>query len=232
MEPQPHMRRHSKLMEFPHLSASHKELMAGIISALETRLQSELLPSSVVPPDVEYYQNETGLSQGTLHIRRGLQSSHIDFMLASWLHLQQPNGGGAMNVTNLQVYLKPSINVPHFQLELVQCTPSYMIFFVDLTPRKDLVLNPDYLKTFYEETQLDVYRQNLDRVPEIKPYFSSSLYFRGVVSPTGILVSIKCEDGDGGKDRCEGIIRENVSPIAYEGYRDGSQLDDAQAVWR
>lgn len=76
-QPQPHMRRHSTLMEFPHLSASHKELMAGIIPALETRLQSELLPSSVVPQDVEYYQNQTGLSQGTLHIRRGLQSSHV-----------------------------------------------------------------------------------------------------------------------------------------------------------
>lgn len=35
------------------------------------------------------------------------------------------------------------------------------------------------------------------------------------MSPTGILVSIKCEEV-GGIDRCEEIIREHVSPVAHD----------------
>lgn len=120
-----------------------------------------------------------------------------------------------MNVTNIQGYLKPSTNAPHFQFELVQCSPTYLIFFLDLIPRKDLVLNPDYLKTFYEDNQLEPLRKQIfTHVPEAKPYFSSSLYFRNVVSPTGILVGITCEDG--GAERVEQIIRDGIYPIANE----------------
>lgn len=199
-------------MEFPHLSESHRDTMVEFISALENRLGSHLLPCSV-PPDVEYYQNETGTSQGTLYVRSGIDSSPIDFILASWLYLEQPTGG-AFNITNIAGYLKSSTDVPHFQFELVQCSPNYFILFLDLLPRKDIVLHPDYLKTFYEGTQLEALRQRLDRVPEVQPYFSSSLYFRHVISPTGILVSIKSEDG--GLERVEEIIREHVSPISTE----------------
>lgn len=121
-----------------------------------------------------------------------------------------------MDITNLQGYLKTSTDAPHFQFELCQCTPTYFILFIDWTPRKDLVLHPDYLKTFYEDTQLEQHRLKLNDkvVPEIKPFFSSSLYFRRVISPTGIMVSIACEAG--GQERAGEIIRNNISPIAKE----------------
>ncbi len=136
----------------------------------------------------------------------------IDCILASWLHLEQPTG--AFDITNIAGYLKSSTDVPHFQFELVQCSPTYFILFLDLIPRKDIVLHPDYLKTYYEDTKIEALRQRLDQLSEVKPYFSSSLYFRCVVSPTGILVSIKCEDG--GTERVEEIIREHVGPISNE----------------
>lgn len=198
-----------KLMEFPHLSDPHRALMVHLITSIETRLSSQLLPSAV-PPDVQYYQNQTGASQGTLHIRSGLPSSLIDFYLASWLHLELPNGG-ALNITNVQGYLKPSTDAPHFQFELVQCSPSFFIFFLDITPRKDLVLHPDYLEIFYQNTKLEEIRQKLDKLPETRPYFSSSLYFRGVVSPTGILVGI-----EGEAERMVEIIRDYVAPASKE----------------
>ncbi|KAF9678491.1 hypothetical protein SADUNF_Sadunf07G0040500 [Salix dunnii] len=204
------------LMEFPHLLAPHKDLMVGLISALDKRLHRHLLPSSAtVPPDAEYYQNQSGASQGSLCINRGVDSSPIDFILASWLHLSLPNGG-AMNITNIQGYLKSSTDAPHFQFELVQCSPTYFIFFLDLIPRKDLVLNPDYLKTFYEDSRLEALRKQLGtQVLEAKHYFSSSLYFRNVVSPTGIVVSITCEEA-GKTGRAEEIIRDSIEPIANE----------------
>jgi red chlorophyll catabolite reductase len=138
----------------------------------------------------------------------------VDFVLASWLHLEQPTGGGALDITNIAGYMKSSTEVPHFQFELVQCSPTYFILFLDLIPRRDIVRHPDYLKTFFEDTQLEARRQRLGQLPEVQPYFSSSLYFRGVVSPTGILVSIKCEDG--GKERVEEIIRDHIGPISNE----------------
>lgn len=201
-------------MEFPYLTDPHRDTMVDLISAMENRLGSHhLLPSSV-PPDVEHYQNESGTSQGTLHIRCGIDSSPIDFVLASWLHLEQPTGG-ALDITNIAGYLKSSTDVPHFQFELVKCSPTFLILFLDLIPRKDIVFSPDYLKTYYEDTQLEKFRQRLDQLPEVQPYFSSSLYFRRVVSPTGIVVSIKCEDG-AGPERVEEIIREHVRPISND----------------
>ena len=69
--------RGSKLMEFPYLTDPHRDTMVDLISAMENRLGSHhLLPSSV-PPDVEHYQNESGTSQGTLHIRCGIDSSPV-----------------------------------------------------------------------------------------------------------------------------------------------------------
>ena len=138
----------------------------------------------------------------------------IDFVLASWLHLELPTGG-ALDITNIAGYLKSSTDVPHFQFELVKCSPTFLILFLDLIPRKDIVFSPDYLKTYYEDTQLEKFRQRLDQLPEVQAYFSSSLYFRRVVSPTGIVVSIKCEDG-AGPERVEEIIREHVRPISND----------------
>ena len=134
-------------------------------------------------------------------------------MIASWLHLKQPHGG-AFNITNIAGYLKTTNDIPHFQFELVQCSPTFLIFFLDLIPRVDIVLRPDYLTTFYEETELEKYRRRLDAVSEVSPYFSSSLFFRKVVSSTGILVSVKCEESESG--RVEEIIREEIGPISKE----------------
>ncbi|KAG6605236.1 Red chlorophyll catabolite reductase, chloroplastic, partial [Cucurbita argyrosperma subsp. sororia] len=202
----------SKLMEFPHLTAAHRDLMVDLIQAVDDGVGEHLLPSTV-PSDVEYYQNQTGTSQGTLLIRSALPPSPIDFMIASWLHLKQPHGG-AFNITNIAGYLKTTNDIPHFQFELVQCSPTFLIFFLDLIPRVDIILRPDYLTTFYEETELEKYRRRLDAVSEVSPYFSSSLFFRKVVSSTGILVSVKCEESESG--RVEKIIREEIGPISKE----------------
>jgi red chlorophyll catabolite reductase len=206
----------SRLMEFPHLIVPHKEVMVSLISKLETRLDSQLLPcSATVPPDVEYYQNLTGSSQGTLSIRRGIPSSPIDFILASWLKLALPNGS-SMNITNLQGYLKPSTDAPHFQFELAQCSDTFFILFLDLIPRKDLVLHQEYLKTFYKNNNLESLRQKLAKVHEIKPYFSSSLNLRRATSPTASLVSFRCDKDKGGIERVEEIIRDEIGPVAIE----------------
>lgn len=140
-------------------------------------------------------------------------------MIASWLHLKQPQGG-AFNITNIAGYLKTTNDIPHFQFELVQCSPNFVIFFLDLIPRIDITLRPDYLAAYYENTGLEQHRQRLAAVPEVSPYFSSSLYFRKVVSPTGILVSVKCESGQ----RVDEIVRDQIGPISKEVLRTWMEL--------
>jgi red chlorophyll catabolite reductase len=103
--------------------------------------------------------------------------------LGSWLHCKLPTGG-ALNITSLSAYLNPSTDAPNFMIELIQSSPTSLVFILDLPPRKDPVLSPDYLQTFYENTQLDTHRQMLAKLPEVQPYVSSSLYLRSVLSPT------------------------------------------------
>lgn len=91
-----------------------------------------------------------------------------------------------------------------------------LVLVLDLPPRKDLVLYPDDLKTFYEDTQLDKHRQALEKIPEVQPYYSSSLYVRAVASPTAILVRIETPEEAGGEERMEEIIRNHLDPIAKQ----------------
>ncbi|PRQ56353.1 putative Red chlorophyll catabolite reductase [Rosa chinensis] len=206
MEPHP-----TKFMEFPYVSTPHKNLMVHLVSTVETRLASHLLPSTL-PPDVQYYQNDTATNHASLHIRSGLPSSPIDFILGSWLHCQLPTGG-ALNITSFSSYLNPSTDAPNFLLELIQSSPTSLVLILDLPPRKDLVLHPDYLKTFYEDTKLDTPRQKLQKLAEVKPYFSSSLYIRSVVSPTAILVRVEAVEGG---LSLEEIIENHIGPVARE----------------
>ncbi|KAL2316634.1 hypothetical protein Fmac_030510 [Flemingia macrophylla] len=201
-----------KLREFPFVSAAQKRLMLDLVSTVENRLDSQLLPCSL-PSDVRYYQSPSATSQASLHIRPGHPHSPIDFVLGSWVHSELPTGG-SLDITTLSAYLNSSTDAPNFVFEIIRSSPTMLVLFLDLLPRKDLVLWSDYLKTFYEDTQLDVHRQTLEAVPEVQPYFSSSLYVRAAASPTVILVRILTENG--GVERMEEIIRDHLDPISKQ----------------
>ncbi|POO02798.1 Red chlorophyll catabolite reductase [Trema orientale] len=209
-----HMELHNegrpKFIEFPYVSAPHRSLMSDLVSMVETHFDSQLLPCTL-PPDVQYYQNQSGTSHASLHIRSGHVSSPIDFILGSWIHCQLPNGG-ALNITSLSAYLNSSTDSPNFLMELIRSSPTSLVLILDLPPRKDLVLDPDYLQKFYEDTKLEAQRQLLEKIPEVKPYFSSSLYIRSVVSPTAILIRIESEKAE----RMEEIIEDHVGPVAKQ----------------
>ncbi|PIA56465.1 hypothetical protein AQUCO_00700654v1, partial [Aquilegia coerulea] len=201
----------SGFMDFPYLSTPQKNLMVNLVSKIEARLGSQLLPSSL-PQDVQYFENESGSSQGTLDIRSGTQDSTVDFMLGSWIHSELPSG--ALNISTLTAYLNNTTDAPRFLLEFIQNSPTSLILILDLPPRKDLILYQDYLTTFYIDTQLDRLRQQLEKIPETRPYFSSSLYIRSALSPAAVSVLIDC--GTGGPDRMDEIILGDVGPVAKE----------------
>jgi red chlorophyll catabolite reductase len=202
-----HKQSRSKFLEFPYVSAPHKNLMLDLVSKVEDRFQSQLLPCSL-PPDVQYYKSNSGTSQVSLHITPGNTESPIDFVRGSWVHAELPTGG-SLNITSLSAYLNSSNDAPNFVFELIRSSPTMLIVVLDLPPRKDLVLWPDYLKTFYEDTKLDTHRQALEKIPEVQPYVTSSLFIRTVASPTAIFIRIQTED-DGG-ERIDGIISDHIT---------------------
>ncbi|MED6210289.1 hypothetical protein PIB30_062740 [Stylosanthes scabra] len=202
----------NKFMEFPFVSSSHKTLMVDLVSTLENRFHSHLLPSTL-PNDVSHYQSQSGSAQASLHIRAAQPHSPIDFVLGSWVHSELPTGG-SFDITSLSAYLNTSTDAPNFVFEIIRNSPTTLVLILDLPPRKDPVLWPEYLHTFYEDTQIDTHRQALQTLPEVQPYFSSSLFIRAVSSPTGILVRIQTEDG--GEERMEEIIAKHLDPVSKQ----------------
>lgn len=204
----------SELMEFPYASAPVRRLMVDLVSTVESRLNPHLLPCTL-PPDVQRYQNPTASAFASLLIRSGAPSSPMDFMLGSWLHCKLPTGN-ALNITSLSCYLNELTDTPHFLMEIIQSSATSMVFVLDLVPRKDLVLHPDYIQALYEETQLDKQRQLLYATPEVQPYFSSSLYVRSAVSPTAILVRIDTTNSKDAESRLDEIVEGGVGPVARQ----------------
>jgi len=139
--------------------------------------------------------------------------SQIDFVMGSWVHAELPTGG-SLDITSLSAYLNSSNDAPNFVFELIRSSPTMLILVLDLPPRKDLVLWPDYLKTFYEDTKLDTHRQALEKIPEVQPYVTSSLFIRSVASPTAIFVRIQTENDEG--ERIDEIIKNHIDSISKQ----------------
>ncbi|KFK30321.1 hypothetical protein AALP_AA7G246700 [Arabis alpina] len=197
-----------KFMEFPYVSTTRRELMVDLISTVEDRLQSQLLPCSL-SPDVQNFKNPNGSAEASLRIRSGEKSSPIDFVIGSWIHCKIQKGV-SLNITNISGYLNSSTKAPNFVFELIQSSPTSLVLILDLPHRKDLVLHPDYLKEYYLDTSLDSHRQSLLQLPEIKYYVSPSLFVRSVFSPTASMLKIDVED----EEKLEEILRDHVSLAA------------------
>jgi len=88
------------------------------------------------------------------------------------------------------------------------------VVLLDLLPRKDLALHPDYLQKYYENTWMDEQRANIEELPQARPYRSPSLFVRSAFSPTAVLVTIDC--GQGGDGALEEIVSGRLATVAKE----------------
>ncbi|GJM84433.1 hypothetical protein PR202_ga00101 [Eleusine coracana subsp. coracana] len=167
---------------------AQREVARALAAEAEARLGPRLLPSAV-PADVAKFRNGAGNAVGSLDVRRGAPGSLVQFVF-------------------LTLY------APHFLMELIQGSPTSIVVILDLLPRKDLALHPDYLQKYYENTQLDKQRGKIYHLPQTRPYLSPSLFVRSAVSPTAISASIDC--GQGGESVLEEIIRSQLALVAME----------------
>jgi red chlorophyll catabolite reductase len=137
----------------------------------------------------------------------------IDFTLEAWFHRQLP-GGGAIDISTLIFFLNGATDAPHFLMELIQGSPTSLVVLIDLLPRKDLPLHPDYIARYYEATGVDAHRQSIERLPQVRPYVSPLLLVRSLWSPTAVVVDVQC--GEGGEAALEEIVRGQVATSAKE----------------
>ncbi|CAL4933135.1 unnamed protein product [Urochloa decumbens] len=188
-----------------------REVARALAEQAVAALGPRLLPSAV-PDDVAEFRNGAGNAVGSLDVRRGAPGSSIDFMMQSSLHCKVPNG--AIDITSILVFLNATTDAPHFLLELIQGSSTSIVVFLDLLPRKDLALHPDYLQKYYENTQVDEQRAKIEQLPQARPYRSPSLFVRSACSPTAIMVSI--DYGQGGEGTLEEIVSGRLATVAKE----------------
>lgn len=65
-----------RFIDFPYVSEPHRQLMVELVTTVENHLEHHLLPCTL-PPDVQYYENQTGTAHGSLNIRSANKSSPV-----------------------------------------------------------------------------------------------------------------------------------------------------------
>lgn len=202
----------SPWVSFPFLSSAGKCLMEEIGITIEKALSSSLQPSRT-PPDVRSFKNAQGNGEGSITIRSGTPGSKIDFVLGSWLHCNLPFG--SLNIATLIGMINEETDAPHLLFEFIQTGADSLVLVLDLLPRKDLVLHPEYLKRFYEDTALETVKKELERASQAQRYEPPTLYIRCVTSPTAIMYKLngQTEPVERGLDR---IIEDAVYPAAKQ----------------
>lgn len=207
----------SSWLHFPFLSEAAGRLMGNIADTIDEEL-GPLLCASRTPPDVTLFRNSKQTAEGSVVLRAGKDKGQVSFVLGSWLHCKLT--AGTLDIATIIVMLGPEIDAPHFMFEFIQNDNNSVVLLLDLLPRKDVVLDPDYLKRYYEDTGLEKLRKGLEKIPQSKVYVPSSLYVRSVVSPTALLYKFKSlqqsTSGNANLEDLDILVKEIVHPTAKE----------------
>ncbi|WP_244932144.1 hypothetical protein [Nocardioides sp. W7] len=137
---------HEFLAEAPDVDSS--ELWAAfweILSEAKDRITAEL-PVQAHPSgaDLEYWATEDASYEGSLNPYTGDPDEGVEWLVHSWIG----NRKASILDMNLQVWLGPHIDVPH--LIIVFGTVPQIFFYSELTARRDLMTDVDYLNRYYD----------------------------------------------------------------------------------
>ncbi|KAH7422906.1 hypothetical protein KP509_12G031300 [Ceratopteris richardii] len=205
-------------VHFPFLSEAATRLMREIADTIDEEL-GPLLCNSQTPSDVTHFKNSKRTAEGSVVLRAGKDKTQISFVLGSWLRCKLT--AGTLDIATIIIMVGHEIDTPHFMFELIQNDNNSVILLLDFLPRKDVVLNPDYLKRYYDDTGLEKLRKGLDKIPQSKVYVPSSLYVRSLVSPTALLYKFKNlihsdsnANDTGNAEDLDALVKEIVYPTA------------------
>jgi hypothetical protein len=144
-----------------------------ILTDLKDRVAAEL-EFEPHPSSAEFAEWTSGSFEGSLNTYSGPEA---EWVVHSWIG----NRSQGILDMNFQVWLGPHIDVPH--LVIVFGTIPQIFHYSDLTPRRELSTEVDYMKRYYDSVNADF----LDFRGDDRFTWSVShgTYMRSIISPVG-----------------------------------------------
>lgn len=121
------------------------------------------------------YSSLDGNVNGSL---KSFSGQEIDWLVYGWLK----NPKLSFGQMGLAAWLRPHIWVPHLVFELG--TVPDIFFYMNYIPRRELLLNPEYVDQYYEPVNQTYLTLQGDS--RLSPFVSQSTYKRQVHSPIGL----------------------------------------------
>ena len=193
---------HEFLAEAPDVDSS--ELWAAfweILSEAKDRITAEL-PVQPHPSGagLDYWATEDGSYEGSLNPFVGDPDNGVEWLVHSWIG----NRKASILDMNLQVWLGPHIDVPH--LIVVFGTVPKIFFYSELTPRRDLMVDVDYLEKYYEPSNESFLKLRGD--DRFNWSVSHGTYMRAYLSP--VAHSYTADRTDDVVETLREVVRERV----------------------
>jgi hypothetical protein len=147
---------HEYLAENPDVDVTetHRDLF-GILTDVKEKVVSRFpdLQVQASCAGLEYWSTEDNSFEGSMQTYTG---PGVDHMAHSWIG----NRKASILDMNLQVWLDQSIDVPH--LVFVFGTIPDIFYYSDLVPRRDLMVDADYLQKYYAQEDPDFLKMRGD----------------------------------------------------------------------
>jgi hypothetical protein len=150
---------------------------------VESRFALTRDPSS---EQFEDYRGDNGDGTGPFGTIRAYSGPEIDWMVHSWL----ANPTKSFTNIHLTIWLGPQVQVPHFGLAFG--TFPFVWCYLDNVPRTDLMVDLDYLDTYYEPVNAE--HLDVRQRPGLDAFVSHGLYVRQSLSETAHCFSCRDEE--------------------------------------
>ncbi len=144
-----------------------------ILTDLKDRVASEL-DFAPHPSSAEFDEWTSGSFEGSLNTFTGPEA---EWVVHSWIG----NRSQGILDMNFQVWLGPHIDVPH--LVIVFGTIPQIFHYSDLTPRRELATDVDYMRRYYDAVNDDFLEFRGD--DRFTWSVSHGTYMRSIISPVG-----------------------------------------------
>jgi hypothetical protein len=165
---------HEFLAENPNVDVSEAhEALWNIISELKDRTEA-LFPveRQAACEGLEYWSTDDGTWQGSMNTFTG---PGVEHMALTWIG----NPRASIVDVSFQVFLGPETDVPHF-IQDFGLIPD-LFHYSELIPRRDVMVDLDYLNRYYEPDNVDFLELRGD--PRVTWSVSHGVYMRAFNSP-------------------------------------------------
>lgn len=168
---------HEYLADNPNVDVSETHTAFWeILSELKERVDKMFpLERQAASEGLDYWATEDGSWEGSMATFTGPQTEHVAH---SWIG----NRKNSILDMNLQVWLGPHIDVPHF-VQVFGTIPD-IFYYAEMPARRDLLVDLDYLEKYYGGDNNELFLQ-MRGDSRFTWSVSHGIYMRAYTTPTG-----------------------------------------------